>query len=108
MEQKNTLFCKYCKNLLSTTYTPNFYQIECKKCSKSFDINEYDTLIYEESNQKFLQVYYKKSNIVDDPLNIREFSLCKNCGKKRYIKSVRLESDLSKIKVCETCREFTM
>jgi len=104
---KDNYICKSCRNLLVELFTPNSYQLECKKCSIVYDITPEGTLLFEEVSENIISLYHKKlENILNDPLNIRIFEFCSNCKKEQYIKTSRIGNELNLIKICETCKRW--
>jgi len=86
------------------TTTDEFYY-KCVKCQIKIDINDEDTLRFEESKGMNLIIYQTiLQNAARDPLNPKVKKQCKFC-KNNILRQVRLGEDMRLINICPECNE---
>ena len=103
-----TLFCKICENILTSITTADSFWYKCNKCNQLYDINENDTLVYEESKGTNLNIYkIILDNAAYDPVNPKVMNKCKKCNYE-MAKQVRLGDDMRLINICLKCKYYSL
>jgi hypothetical protein len=77
-------------------------------CGTTYEPNEYDSLIFEESNMKIQNINIHKKIIdiiLKDPTAIKIKKKCLKCG-NLYAKTSRLGEEMKLIKICLKCKHF--
>jgi DNA-directed RNA polymerase subunit M/transcription elongation factor TFIIS len=98
------LFCNICNNLLEKITSYDKFYFKCQQCQKNYEIDENDTLQYEEckgSNLMNSQILLLHAS--DDPTNPKIEKKCIKCN-YNYARQVRVGKDMRLIDTCIKCR----
>jgi len=97
------LFCNICNNLLEKITSYDKFYFNCVQCQKNYDINDTDTLQYEEckgSNLMNSQILLLHASV--DPVNPKIEKKCIKCN-YNYSRQVRVGKDMRLIDTCIKC-----